>query len=76
MANRPNPKMPLYGGRNGNGVVFALNNRGSSWTLDVLHEFNGQPDGVYPQSGVVVGPNAALYGTTERRRHQRAWNGL
>ena len=58
----------LYGtaqfSENNFGVVFKLTQRGSDWTLDPLHEFSGQPDGIEPLAGVVIGPNGALYGTT------------
>ena len=50
------------------GTVFKLNQRGSGWILDPLYVFNGPPDdapnGDAPWSGVAVGPNGALYGTT------------
>lgn len=58
-----------YGGiyDNGvNGVVFALRGSASGWTLDPLYEFSGYPnDGGAPVAGVVIGPNSALYGTTQ-----------
>ena len=52
------------GGTDGNGVVYKLAQRGSSWTLDPLWEFTGGSDGGSPYAGVVIGPNGALYGTT------------
>ena len=47
-----------------NGGVFKLTLRGSSWTLNPLHQFTRNPDGSGPVAGVVFGPNGALYGTT------------
>jgi len=58
----------LYGtaaeGQGQFGAAFKLTQRASGWTLDPLHEFTGGSDGAYPQSGMVIGPNGALYGTT------------
>lgn len=58
-----------YGGiyDNGvNGVVFALHSSASGWTLDPLYEFSGYPnDGSGPVAAVAIGPNRALYGTTQ-----------
>lgn len=54
-----------YGGMDGDGVVFELSCRASSWTLNPLHSFAGYPsDGSRPWAGVVIGPNGAIYGTT------------
>jgi hypothetical protein len=51
------------------GTVFALTPSappGGAWTQTVLHNFTGSPDdGFAPLSGVVVGPDGTLYGTTE-----------
>jgi uncharacterized repeat protein (TIGR03803 family) len=51
------------GGTAGDGVAFALKQRGTGWTLNPLHEFSGS-DGARPQGPLAVGPNGALYGTT------------
>ena len=57
-----------YGSSTNLGTVFKLTQRGSNWILDPLNVFTGfpdeAPDGSYPQAGVVIGPNGALYGTT------------
>ncbi len=52
------------GGIGNHGVVFKLAPRGSGWTLDPLYEFTGGADGDAPYSGVAIGPNGDLYGTT------------
>ncbi|MGA2373748.1 MAG: choice-of-anchor tandem repeat GloVer-containing protein [Candidatus Korobacteraceae bacterium] len=51
-------------GQSGNGTVFRLSPAGASWVLAVLYTFQGGHDGGTPQSGVVFGPDGALYGTT------------
>ena len=53
------------GGNHRAGVVFKLIHQGSSWTLSPLYEFTGSSDGAAPYGGVAIGPNGALYGTTE-----------
>jgi uncharacterized repeat protein (TIGR03803 family) len=53
------------GGTHGDGVAFKLTYQGSSWPLSPLYEFTGGSDGAAPYGGVVIGPNGALYGTTE-----------
>ncbi|MGC9950923.1 MAG: choice-of-anchor tandem repeat GloVer-containing protein [Bryobacteraceae bacterium] len=42
----------------------ALATPGGTWTEDVLHSFGGPGDASGPQTGLVVGGNGALYGTT------------
>ncbi|MGA2577778.1 MAG: choice-of-anchor tandem repeat GloVer-containing protein [Bryobacteraceae bacterium] len=54
------------GGTTGNGTVFTLKppaSAGGAWTETVLHSFNGS-DGSVPQTGVVIGANGVLYGST------------
>lgn len=54
------------GGRYAGGTVWELRRVGSGWSRTVLHSFRGgRNDGLYPRSGVVFGPDGALYGTTE-----------
>jgi len=56
-----------WGGAYNMGTVFRLSRAGSGWILTTLHSFQGAPnDGAYPYSGVVFGPDGALYGTTYR----------
>ena len=50
---------------NGCGVVFEIKPRGSGWVLSPLYTFTGSPDGRYPVGRVVLGPDDALYGTTQ-----------
>ncbi|HLH78973.1 MAG TPA: choice-of-anchor tandem repeat GloVer-containing protein, partial [Chthonomonas sp.] len=50
----------LFGGVNGNGVVFKVNPDGS---FQVLHNFTGGNDGAHPFAGVIQGSDGALYGT-------------
>ncbi|MGA2372952.1 MAG: choice-of-anchor tandem repeat GloVer-containing protein [Candidatus Korobacteraceae bacterium] len=52
------------GGNDGNGTVFKLSEVNSGWFLSSLIEFAGT-DGDHAIGGVVIGPNGALYGTTE-----------
>lgn len=58
----------LYGttsaGGLGSGTVFRLSNAGGPWDLLTLHTFTGA-DGATPRSGLTVGNDGALYGTTE-----------
>jgi uncharacterized repeat protein (TIGR03803 family) len=49
-------------GNGGCGTLFQLTNSGAE---TILHSFDAPPeDGIVPQSGVIVGPNGELYGTT------------
>ena len=69
----PGPSGTFYGVSNdgglahcdlGCGTVFQLSPAaGGTWTQTALHIFTG-PDGIWPQSGLVVGPSGNLYGTT------------
>ena len=51
------------GGTDNAGTVFKLRQVNSGWVFSPLYEFTGS-DGAYPEGGVVIGPNGALYGTT------------
>ncbi len=60
----------LYGGNltncdGGCGVVFKLAHEGSGWVLSTLYTFQGGADGAVPYSGVTIGSDGSLYGTTE-----------
>lgn len=52
------------GGINENGTVFMMTKQGSNWTYRILYRFMGGSDGWSPCSGVTIGPDGALYGTT------------
>ena len=59
------------GGRTGNscgsagcGIVFKLTRRGNGWTFAPLYQFEGNSDAATPYSGVAIGPDGSLYGTT------------
>jgi uncharacterized repeat protein (TIGR03803 family) len=54
------------GGVHDYGVVFQVTRQGSGWRLVPLYEFTGNGDEGLPQGPVTVGPNSAVYGTTER----------
>ena len=60
----------IGGGASRGGTVFQLTppaTSGASWTETILHAFtfgSGSTDGNSPNSGVIVGPGGALYGTT------------
>jgi hypothetical protein len=61
------------GGTYDEGTVFQLTppaSQGDAWTLTLLYSFRGDGDGVFPQAGVVVGANGAIYGTTLQRGAQ------
>ena len=47
----------------GNGTVFKLIHKNSSWVYSILYSFHGD-DGAYPEGRLVSGPDGALYGTT------------
>jgi uncharacterized repeat protein (TIGR03803 family) len=53
------------GGNGGYGTVFKLKQFNSSWVFSLLYQFTGGSDGFRPTGGVVIGPNGALYGTTQ-----------
>ncbi len=46
------------------GVVFRLSPAGSGWVSTPLYSFSGGVDGAYPYSGIAIGPDGSLYGTT------------
>lgn len=54
-----------YGGKSqglGAGTVFKATHYGSHWILTTLYNFYGHADGGNPYSGVIFGPDGALYG--------------
>ena len=53
------------GGTYGAGTVFRLKQVNSNWVFTPLYEFTGKSDGGHPIGGVVIGPDGALYGTTQ-----------
>ncbi len=58
------------GGSSAYGMIYSLTRPvagtgGGPWTEAVIHNFTGGPgDGIYPLSGVILGPAGSLYGTT------------
>jgi len=57
----------LFGGRFGGGTVFQLASpakQGGTWTLNVLHSFKGDKDGLDPAGALIIDKRGALYGTT------------
>lgn len=54
----------VYGGV-GNGTVFRLALKNSKWLFSPLYSFAGGSDGANPQARVIIGPDGALYGTTQ-----------
>ena len=51
-------------GSPGCGTVFKLTRRSSGWIFSPLYQFHGNSDGANPYSGVAIGPDGSLYGTT------------
>lgn len=51
-------------GSSGCGTVFKLMRSGSGWIFSPLYQFQGAGDAANPYSGVAVGPDGSLYGTT------------
>jgi uncharacterized repeat protein (TIGR03803 family) len=49
----------------GCGTVFRLSPKNDSWVFTPLYEFQGDSDGQGPQAAVTIGPDGAVYGTTE-----------
>ncbi len=63
------PSGSLYGttsaGNGGDGTVFELAQSGGVWTETILHQFSHKMgDGGFPQGGVTLDKNGALYGMT------------
>lgn len=59
--------MTSVGGQSGAGTVFRLTppaTAGSPWPKTILYSFRGQPDGFFPNGGLVRDGNGVLYGTT------------
>jgi len=55
------------GGTAGLGTVYQLGpGLGGTWTEKVLYSFQGDHDGAYPLSDLVIGPGTTLYGTTSQ----------
>ena len=54
----------IEGGSKNAGTVYELSPSGSTWTLTVLHNFTGNPDGKTPYGGVIFDSAGNLYGTT------------
>jgi hypothetical protein len=52
------------GGGLGYGTVFQLKRAGSGYVFRPLYSFEGGNDGASPETGVTIGPNGSLYGTT------------
>ncbi len=48
----------------GCGSVFKLTHRSGGWFLTTIYEFKGGSDGGQPRSGLTIGPDGSLYGTT------------
>jgi len=53
------------GGLGDGGVVFKMTLTAGGWVLVPIYEFARENDGSDPWAGVTIGPNGALYGTTQ-----------
>jgi uncharacterized repeat protein (TIGR03803 family) len=66
----------LTSGNNGFGTVYKLTPPASgkrAWNHTILYSFTGLADGGYPESGVVMDAQGALYGTTYQGGGPRGW---
>jgi uncharacterized repeat protein (TIGR03803 family) len=54
----------VEGGNFQSGNVFQLHRTSRGWTLNVLYNFTGGPDGGEPYKGVTLDSHGDLYGTT------------
>lgn len=55
----------LYGGADGDGIVYELVHSKSGWKEEVLHSFSGGNDGEFPYGGVVLDKSGNVYGGTQ-----------
>lgn len=49
----------------GCGTIYKLMKHGSQWITSPLYQFRGAPDGSSPWGRVTIGPDGAIYGTTQ-----------
>ncbi len=52
------------GASDGCGTAFKLTPQGTNYRESVLYRFQGGSDGCWPEAGVIMNTNGALYGTT------------
>ncbi len=52
------------GGNAGDGTVFELSQKGSGWNETILHDFQGQADGLVPYAGLARDSAGTIYGAT------------
>jgi len=52
------------GGSIGDGTIFTLTHSPSGWTYQDIHDFVGNPDGVFPSGNMIFGHGNVIYGTT------------
>jgi len=52
------------GGKYGAGTAFEVSPTSEGWKFTLLYAFKGSPDAGFPYSGLILGPNGGLYGTT------------
>jgi uncharacterized repeat protein (TIGR03803 family) len=53
-----------FGGSTNAGTVFQLMPSGSGWIENTLYSFQGNSDGRFPYSGLIIDQSGNLYGTT------------
>lgn len=56
----------VYGGTNGEGVVYELTPSEGGWTQTTLYNFGRAPDGGNPFGGLAMDQHGNLYGTTSQ----------
>ena len=54
-----------YLGAGGHGVAYKLTNINGNWTYSIMHSFGEGSDGQSPIAPFIIGPDGALYNTTE-----------
>ena len=59
------------GGAANAGAVFQLTPSGSGWTETLIYNFQGNGDGRFPYSGLIIDQSGNLYGTTTDAGSQR-----
>jgi uncharacterized repeat protein (TIGR03803 family) len=71
--------MTPMGGTKQNGTIFELipqKARGAQWQEKILHNFTSGEDGGAPDAPLVLGPDGAIYGSTEIGGGTQGWGNI